>query len=128
MKIVTGIRERAGTRWSERFVTKARLPGTERMLAPGTAIKAFARMVIPSPLFDADYLKSYVDNVCAKFETTDLTFIGNPPPNSNDFVKRTTPTSFAARFVPPSVAHTNSREFNTPKARGYAYSINAENH
>jgi hypothetical protein len=66
--------------------SKLILPGTERVLAPGTAIKAFAQKVIPSPVFDADYLKSSVDNVWAKFETTDLTFIGDPPPNSNDFV------------------------------------------
>jgi Beta-1,3-glucanase len=66
--------------------SKLILPGTERVLAPGTAIKAFAQKVIQNPLFDADYLKSSVDEVWEKFETTDLIFIGDPAPNSNDFL------------------------------------------
>jgi hypothetical protein len=66
--------------------SKLILPGTQRVLAPGTAITAFAQKVIPSPLFDEGYLKSYIDKVWAMFETTDLTFIGDPPPNSNQFV------------------------------------------
>ena len=62
------------------------LPGTQRVLAPGTAITAFAQKVIPSPLFDGNYLKSYIDEVWARFETTDLTFVGDPRPASNKFV------------------------------------------
>lgn len=62
------------------------LPDIQRVLAPGTAITAFSQGVIPKPLFDADYLKAYIAKVWAKFETTDLTFVGDPPPHSNTFV------------------------------------------
>jgi hypothetical protein len=62
------------------------LPGTQRVLAPGTAITAFVQKVIPTPLFDSDYLKEYVEQVWAKFEGTDLTFVGDPPPGSHTFV------------------------------------------
>ncbi|HJZ96435.1 MAG TPA: beta-1,3-glucanase family protein, partial [Candidatus Solibacter sp.] len=62
------------------------LPGTQRVLAPGTAIKAFEQHVISAPLMASDYLKPYIDQVWAKFAGVDLTFIGDPPPNSNQFV------------------------------------------
>jgi hypothetical protein len=62
------------------------LPGTQRVLAPGTAITAFKQKVIPTPLFDSDYLKAYIEQVWAKFEATDLTFVGDPPPGSNTYV------------------------------------------
>jgi hypothetical protein len=63
------------------------LSSTQRVLAPGTAITAFEQKVIPTPLFDSDYLKEYIEQVWAKFEGTDLMFVGDPPPNSNTFVK-----------------------------------------
>jgi hypothetical protein len=66
--------------------SKLILPDTERVLAPGTAITAFKQHVIPNPLMDSDYLKAYIEQVWAKFEGTDLTFLGDPPPNSNDSV------------------------------------------
>ena len=66
--------------------SKLILPDTNRVLAPGTAITAFKQKVIKTPLFDADYLKAYVEKVWAKFKDTDLTFVGDPPPNSNQFV------------------------------------------
>ena len=69
--------------------SKLVLPGTQRVLAPGTAITAFEQKVIPTPLFDSDYLKAYIEQVWAKFEGTDLTFVGDPPPNSNTFVNWT---------------------------------------
>ena len=69
--------------------SKLILSGTERVLAPGTAITAFEQKVIPTPLFDSDYLKAYIEQVWAKFEETDLTFVGDPPPNSNTFVNWT---------------------------------------
>lgn len=62
------------------------LPVTRRVLAPGTAIMAFEQKVIPEPLFPADYLDHYVGRVWDKFEGVDLTFVGDPPPKSNDFV------------------------------------------
>lgn len=62
------------------------LPGTERVIAPGTAITAFEQRVIPEPLFPSDYLQSYVKRVWEKFESTDLIFVGDPPPKSNSFV------------------------------------------
>lgn len=62
------------------------LPDTDRVLAPGTAITAYAQKVIPVPLFDADYLGAYVAEVWARFEGVDLTFVGDPPPGSNTFV------------------------------------------
>ena len=65
---------------SNKDFSKLILPGTQRVLAPGTAITAFAQKVMPSALFDSDYLKSCIDKVWAKFETTDLTFVGDPPP------------------------------------------------
>ena len=66
--------------------SKLVLPDTQRVLAPGTAITAFEQKVIPTPLFDSDYLKAYIEQVWAKFEGTDLTFVGDPPPKSNTFV------------------------------------------
>lgn len=66
--------------------SKLILPDTNRVLAPGTAITAFVQKVIKTPLFDADYLKAYVEKVWAKFKDTDLTFVGDPPPNSNTSV------------------------------------------
>lgn len=66
--------------------SKLILPDTERVLAPGTAITAFKQKVITTPLFDADYLKAYIERVWDKFKDTDLTFVGDPPPNSNTFV------------------------------------------
>ena len=60
--------------------SKLILPDTGRVLAPGTAITAFKGNVIKTPLFDADYLKTYVEEVWAKFKDTDLTFVGDPPP------------------------------------------------
>jgi hypothetical protein len=62
------------------------LPGTQRVLAPGTAITAYTQKIIPSPLFNADYLKDYIAQVWTKFASVDLTFVGDPPPNSNTFV------------------------------------------
>jgi hypothetical protein len=62
------------------------LSGTQRVLAPGTAIQAFEQKVIPAPLMDGDYLKAYIERVWAKFAGVDLTFVGDPPPNSNTYV------------------------------------------
>ena len=62
------------------------LPGTDRVLAPGTAITASKQGVIPKPLIDADYLKPYIDQVWKRFEKVDLIFVGDPPPDSNTFV------------------------------------------
>jgi hypothetical protein len=62
------------------------LPGTQRVLAPGTAIMAFQQNIIPAPLINENYLEGYVEQVWAKFEGVDLTFVGDPPPQSNDFV------------------------------------------
>ena len=62
------------------------LSGTQRVLAPGTAIQAFEQKVISAPLMDGDYLKAYVERVWAKFAGVDLTFVGDPPPNSNTYV------------------------------------------
>jgi Beta-1,3-glucanase len=62
------------------------LSGTQRVLAPVTAITAFEQKVIPAPLIDGDYLQAYIENVWAKFAGVDLTFVGNPPPDSNTFV------------------------------------------
>jgi len=59
----------------------------ERVLAPGTAITAFKQGVIPKPLIDAQYLKMYCDQVWDRFESADLTFVGDPPPGSNTFVQ-----------------------------------------
>jgi hypothetical protein len=66
--------------------SKLILPDTQRVLAPGTAITAFVQKVIPTPLFDSDYLKAYIEQVWVKFEGTDLTFVGDPPAGSNTFV------------------------------------------
>ena len=62
------------------------LSGTQRVLAPGTAIEAFEQKVIPAPLIDGDYLKPYIERVWAKFAGVDLTFVGDPPPESDAFV------------------------------------------
>jgi hypothetical protein len=62
------------------------LPGTNRVLAPGTAITAYEQRVILKPRFDEDYLAAYIEKVWAKFTSTDLTFVGDPPPKSNTFV------------------------------------------
>jgi len=62
------------------------LPGSSRVLAPGTAITAFTQKVIPTPLFSSNYLDNYIAQVWDKFKDVDLTFIGDPPPNSNNFV------------------------------------------
>lgn len=62
------------------------LPGTDRVLAPGTAITAFKQGVIPTPVFDANYLEPYIVQVWSKFDAEDLTFVGDPPPGSNTFV------------------------------------------
>ncbi len=62
------------------------LPGTQRVLAPGTAITALEEKVIAQPLIASDYLKAYIDKVWTKFAGVDLTFIGDPPPNSSTFV------------------------------------------
>lgn len=66
--------------------SKLILPDTRRVLAPGTAITAFVQKVIPTPLMDADYLKEYIGRVWDKFRDADLTFVGDPPPGSGDFV------------------------------------------
>jgi hypothetical protein len=62
------------------------LHSTQRVLAPGTAITAFEQNVISEPLFNEDYLKSYIREVWAKYEGTDMIFVGDPPPHSNTFV------------------------------------------
>lgn len=62
------------------------LPGTQRVLAPGTAITAFSQGVIPKPLIAADYLKAYIAQVWVKYEKETLTFVGDPPAGSNSFV------------------------------------------
>jgi hypothetical protein len=62
------------------------LPTSQRVLAPGTAVTAYEQKVISSPLFAADYFAAYVGQVWNKFEGVDLTFVGDPPPNSGDFV------------------------------------------
>jgi hypothetical protein len=62
------------------------LPGPKRALAAGTAMKAFAQKVIPAPLVSSTYLDAYIQAVWTKFTTSKMTFIGDPPPNSNKFV------------------------------------------
>jgi hypothetical protein len=62
------------------------LPGTQRVLAPGTAIAAFDQKVISSPLMAGDYFKVYVEKVWDRFTGIDLTFVGDPPPKSNTFM------------------------------------------
>jgi hypothetical protein len=52
------------------------LSGTQRVLAPGSAIEAFEQKVIPAPLIDGDYLKAYIERVWAKFAGVNLTFVG----------------------------------------------------
>ena len=47
------------------------LSGTQRVLAPGTAIMAFEQKVIPAPLMDGSYLKEYIEQVWAKFAGVD---------------------------------------------------------
>ncbi|HEX8131479.1 MAG TPA: beta-1,3-glucanase family protein [Pyrinomonadaceae bacterium] len=66
--------------------SKLILPDTQRVLAPGTAITAFKSHRTPTPLFDADYLKEYTERVWDKFKDTDLTFVGDPPVGSPNFV------------------------------------------
>jgi hypothetical protein len=66
--------------------SKLILPGTQRVLSPGSAITAFEQKVIPTPLFGSGYLKAYIEQVWARFEGTDLTFVGDPPRGSNTFV------------------------------------------
>jgi len=66
--------------------SKLILPDTQRVLAPGTAITAYKQHVIQNPLMDSDYLKAYIEQVWTKFEGTDLTFVGDPPPGHNTFV------------------------------------------
>lgn len=56
------------------------LPGTNRVLAPGTAIQAYVSKNIPKPLFAADYYAKYVNGVWTKYQTATLTFIADPPP------------------------------------------------
>jgi Beta-1,3-glucanase len=65
---------------------KLYLPGPKRVIAAGTAIKAFKQNVIPTALFPATYLDAYIKQVWTKFTTTKMTFIGDPPPKSNTFV------------------------------------------
>ena len=62
------------------------LPDSQRILAPGTAITAYTQGVLKSPLFREDYLEDYVRQVWSRFEREDLSFVGDPPPGSNDFV------------------------------------------
>jgi hypothetical protein len=62
------------------------LAGTNRVLAPGTAIQAFAQKLIPKPVFAADYYQSYVEKSWTKYQTDLLTFVGDPPPGSSEFV------------------------------------------
>ena len=62
------------------------LSGTQRVLAPGTAITAFEQKVIQAPLMSVGYWAAYVKQVWAKFAAVDLTFVGDPPPQSNTFV------------------------------------------
>lgn len=66
--------------------SKLILPGTGRLLAPGTAITAFEQKIIPAPLFSGDYLNAYIQAVWARFADTDLTFVADPPPGSSHFV------------------------------------------
>lgn len=58
------------------------LPGTQRVLAPGTAVKAFALNQIPKSLFPANFYNPVVNQAWVKFQTSTLTFIGDPPPES----------------------------------------------
>jgi len=62
------------------------LPDSQRVLAPGTAITAFEQHVTSEPLISEDYLKAYIAAVWKKFETVDLTFVGDPPEGSSKFV------------------------------------------
>jgi hypothetical protein len=57
------------------------LPNTQRVLAP--------HMGISVSLFSGAYLDKYIDDVWTRFESNDLTFVGDPPPSSNTFVNWT---------------------------------------
>lgn len=57
------------------------LAGTNRVLAPGTAIAAYTSKNIPNPIFPANYYDKYTDAVWTKYQTSVLTFIADPPPN-----------------------------------------------
>jgi Beta-1,3-glucanase len=58
------------------------LPNTQRVLNPGTAIQAFLQKLIPSPIFPTANYANYVNRSWTKYQTATLTFVGDPPPNS----------------------------------------------
>jgi hypothetical protein len=62
------------------------LPGTQRVLAPGTAIQGYAQKIIPSPLMPGNYYHDYTASVWTKYAKDTLTFVGDPPAGSNKFV------------------------------------------
>ncbi len=62
------------------------LAGTNRVLAPGTAIQAYAQKLISKPIFASDYYKGYVGKSWTKYQSDTLTFVGDPPAGSNKFV------------------------------------------
>jgi Beta-1,3-glucanase len=62
------------------------LAGSNRVLAPGTAIQAYAAKLIPKPIFPANYFANYVDQTWTKYQTDTLTFVGDPPAGSSKFV------------------------------------------
>ncbi|HZY98039.1 MAG TPA: beta-1,3-glucanase family protein [Candidatus Baltobacteraceae bacterium] len=75
------------------------LAGTNRVLQPGTALKAYAQKQIPKALFSATYYDDYVSQVWSKFEKTELKFVGDPPPNSDTFVNFTGQVNDQGQFV-----------------------------
>ena len=79
------------------------LAGTNRVLAPGTAIQAYVQNLIPAPIFSSTYYKQYVAKSWTKYQTDTLTFIGDPPIGSQ---KKVTWTGQVVKgqfvFTPPS--------------------------
>lgn len=61
------------------------LAGTNRVLAPGTAIQAYVQKLIPKPIFSSTYYDKYVAKSWTQYQTDTLTFIGDPPPGSSKF-------------------------------------------
>jgi hypothetical protein len=65
------------------------LPGTQRVLNPGTAVQAFLQKLIPKAIFPTAYYANYVNRSWTKYQTSTLTFIGDPPPMSQTKLKWT---------------------------------------
>jgi hypothetical protein len=62
------------------------LAGTQRVLAPGTAVQAFTQKIIPKSIFSSTYYDKYTASTFTKYAKDTLTFVGDPPAGSNKFV------------------------------------------